>query len=286
VLVRATRVQPTILALSGGGADGAFGAGLLSGWSARGTRPQFTFVTGSSAGALLAPFAFLGSTYDETIRGVFASGEMANLLQTDGLSALFGASAFKSAPLHDLIARHVDAALLAAIAREYRTGRRLFIVTTNIDAQRTAIWDMGKIAESADPGALDLFRNVMAASATVPGVFSPVLIDVESNGRSFAEMHVDGGVTNNVLIVPEAVLVSGTPLFPPESRPKVYIVINGKLAPNFEVVKASTLPIVRRCSACATWRSGPTPAARSGFRRRAADASDSNRPGAALAATA
>jgi Patatin-like phospholipase len=245
-VVSRVRAQPSILALSGGGADGAFGAGLLGGWSARGTRPQFTFVTGSSAGALLAPFAFLGSSYDETIKGVFASGEMANLLQSDGLSALFGASAFKSAPLRDLIARHVDAALLAAIAREYRTGRRLYIVTTNIDAQRTAIWDMGKIADSADPGALDLFRNVMAASATVPGVFSPVLIDVESNGRSFAEMHVDGGVTNNVLIVPEAVLVSGTPLFPPESRPKVYIIINGKLAPDFEVVKASTLPIVRR----------------------------------------
>jgi predicted patatin/cPLA2 family phospholipase len=246
VVSRSTQVQPTILALSGGGADGAFGAGLLSGWSARGTRPQFTFVTGSSAGALLAPYAFLGPSYDETIKGVFAAGEMANLLQTDPFSALFGASLFKSAPLRELIARHVDAALLQAIAREYRTGRRLYIVTTNIDAQRTAIWDMGKIAESGDPGALELFRSVMAASATVPGVFSPVLIDVEANGRQFAEMHVDGGVTNNVLIVPEAVLVSGTPLFPPESRPKVYVIINGKLSPYFEVVQASTLTIVRR----------------------------------------
>src|SRR6266702_3873280 len=115
VVSQVTRTQPTILALSGGGADGAFGAGLLSGWSARGTRPQFTFVTGSSAGALLAPYAFLGPAYDETIKGVFASGEMANLLQTDGLSALFGASAFKSAPLRELIARHVDAELLQAV---------------------------------------------------------------------------------------------------------------------------------------------------------------------------
>src|SRR6195256_2086826 len=161
--------QPTVLALSGGGADGAFGAGLLSGWSARGTRPQFTFVTGSSAGALLAPYAFLGSSYDETIQGVFASGEMANLLQTDGLSALFGASAFKSAPLRDLIARHVDAALLEAVAREYRTGRRLYIVTTNLDAQRTAIWDMGRIAASGDPRALDRFRHVLTVDASIPG---------------------------------------------------------------------------------------------------------------------
>jgi hypothetical protein len=241
-----SRVQPTILALSGGGADGAFGAGLLTGWSARGTRPQFTFVTGASAGALIAPFAFLGPSYDEVLRGVFASGEMANLLQSDGLSGLLGTSIFKTAPLRDLIARYVDAALVEAVGREYRTGRRLYIVTTNLDAQRTAIWDMGKIAASGDPGALDLFRSIMAASAAVPGVFSPVLIDVEAEGRHFAEMHVDGGVTANVLIVPEAILVSGTPLFPPEARPKVFIIMNGKLSPDFEVVRASTLPIVTR----------------------------------------
>ena len=246
VVSRVPVKQPTVLALSGGGADGAFGAGLLTGWSARGTRPQFTFVTGASAGALIAPFAFLGAAHDETLRSVFASGEMANLLQSEGLGGLFGAGLFKTAPLRELIARHVDAGLLAAIAQEYRAGRRLYVVTTNLDAQRTAIWDMGKIAASGEPGALDLFRNVLTASASIPGVFSPVLIDVEAQGRHFAEMHVDGGVTTNVLILPEAVLVSGTPVFPPDARPKVYIVMNGKLSPDFEVVKASTLPIVTR----------------------------------------
>jgi len=131
--------------------------------------------------------------------------------------------------------------MLAAIAREYQAGRRLYIVTTNLDAQRTTIWDMGKIAASGDPGALDLFRNVLTASASIPGVFSPVLIDVEADGRHFAEMHVDGGVTTNVLILPEAILMSGTPVFPPDARPKVYVVMNSRLAPDFEVVKASTL---------------------------------------------
>ena len=246
VVSRVPVKQPTVLALSGGGADGAFGAGLLTGWSARGTRPQFTFVTGASAGALIAPFAFLGPAHDDTLRSVFASGEMANLLQSEGLGGLFGAGLFKTAPLRELIARHVDAELLAAIAQEYRAGRRLYVVTTNLDAQRTAIWDMGKIAASGEPGALDLFRNVLTASASIPGVFSPVLIDVEAQGRHFAEMHVDGGVTTNVLILPEAVLVSGTPVFPPDARPKVYIVMNGKLSPDFEVVTASTLPIVTR----------------------------------------
>jgi hypothetical protein len=119
-------------------------------------------------------------------------------------------------------------------------------VTTNLDAQRTAIWDMGEIAASGDPGALNLFRNVLTASASIPGVFSPMLIEVEADGRRSAEMHVDGGVTTNVLILPEALLVSGTPVFPPDARPKVYVVMNGKLAPDFEVVKASTLQIVRR----------------------------------------
>jgi len=246
VVSRVKAQQPIVLALSGGGADGAFGAGLLTGWSARGTRPQFTFVTGASAGALIAPFAFLGPAYDETLRSVFASGEMANLLQSDGLAGLFGTGLFKAAPLRDLIARHVDAELLAAVAREYQAGRRLYVVTTNLDAQRTAIWDMGKIATSGDPGALELFRNVLTASASIPGVFSPVLIDVETQGRRFAEMHVDGGVTTNVLVLPEAVLVSGTPVFPPDARPKVYVVMNGKLTPDFEVVRASTLPIVTR----------------------------------------
>src|SRR6195256_1821910 len=156
VVSRVPVKQPTVLALSGGGADGAFGAGLLTGWSARGTRPQFTFVTGASAGALIAPFAFLGPAYDETLRSVFASGEMANLLQSDFLAGLFGTSLFKTAPLQELIARHVDATMLAAVAQQYRAGRRLYIVTTNLDAQRTAIWDMGKIAASGDPRALDL----------------------------------------------------------------------------------------------------------------------------------
>jgi hypothetical protein len=246
VVTRIPVLRPVVLALSGGGADGAFGAGLLTGWSARGTRPQFTIVTGASAGALIAPFAFLGPAYDNTLRNVFASGEMANLLQSDFLAGLFGTSLFKTAPLQELIARHVDETMLAAIAQQYRAGRRLYIVTTNLDAQRTAIWDMGKIAASGDPRALDLFRNVLTASASIPGVFSPVLIDVEAQGQRFAEMHVDGGVTNNVLIVPEAVLLSGTPLFPSDAKPKVYIVMNGKLSPDFEVVKASTLNIVTR----------------------------------------
>ena len=237
---------PVVLALSGGGPDGAFGAGLLTGWSARGDRPKFDIVTGASAGALMSPFAFLGSAYDDRMRQVFASGEMANFLQFQGVSGLFGTGLFRTEPLKQLIARHIDDNVLAAIAQEYRSGRRLFIVTTNLDAQRTAIWDMGRIASSGNPRALELFRNVMEASASIPGIFSPVLIQAEADGRSFSEMHVDGGITANVMVVPEAFLLTNTSAMPRGVRPRIYVVINGKLGPNFEVVKPRTLQIAIR----------------------------------------
>jgi hypothetical protein len=241
--------QPTMLALSGGGADGAFGAGFLTGWTARGNRPQFTVVTGASAGALIAPFAYLGSGYDEVLRTVFASGEMENFLQFQGVSGLFGTGLFKAEPLKALIAKYVDANVLESVASEYRNGRRLFITTTDLDSQRTLIWDMGRIAASGHPGALDLFRKVMEASASVPGVFPPVLIDVEGNGKRFAEMHVDGGVTTNILLVPEAILLAKKPLLPANVRPRIYAIVNGKLGPYFEVVKPSTLQIAVRAFA-------------------------------------
>src|SRR5262249_28842944 len=157
--------------LSGGGADGAFGAGFLVGWTERGSRPQFTVVTGASAGSLIAPFAFLGSSHDEVLKTVFASGEMENFLQFQGVRGLFGTGLFKAEPLKALIAKYVDENVLAAVANEYRNGRRLFITTTDLDSQRTAIWDMGRIAASGQPGSLELFRKVMEASASIPGIF-------------------------------------------------------------------------------------------------------------------
>ena len=235
-----------VLAISGGGSNGAYGAGLLSGWSERGSRPEFTVVTGASAGALIAPFAFLGPSYDPVLENLFSEGIGEELLQLDGLSAIFGASVFKAEPLRRLIARYVDDALLERIGTEYQKGRRLLVVTTNLDAQRTAVWDMGAIAASGAPGALDLFRNVLVASASVPGVYSPVLINVEGEGRRFEEMHVDGGVRANLLVVPESLLLSSVP--PPASRvqPHVYILMNNKLEQDFEIVEGKALTIVSR----------------------------------------
>ena len=235
-----------VLAISGGGSNGAYGAGLLAGWTERGERPEFRVVTGASAGALIAPFAFLGPSYDPVLKNLFSEGIGEELLQIDGLSALFGAGVFKTEPLKRLIARYVDDALLERIGVEYKKGRRLLVVTTNLDAQRTAVWDMGAIAASGAPEALNLFRDVLVASASVPGVYSPVLINVEGEGRRFEEMHVDGGVRANLLVVPESLLLSSVP--PPASgvQPRVYIVMNNKLEQDFEIVEGKALTIVSR----------------------------------------
>src|SRR3954471_4939040 len=217
-----------VLAISGGGSNGDYGAGLLAGWSERGGRPEFAVVTGASAGALIAPFAFLGSAYDGVLKNLFSEGIGEELLQIDGLSAIFGAGVFKTEPLKRLIARYVDAALLDRIGVEYQKSRRFVVVTTNLHAQRTAVWDMGAIAASGAPGALDLFRDVLVASASVPGVYSPVLINVEGEGRRFEEMHVDGGVRANLLVVPESLLLSSVPKPMSGMHPRVYIVMNNK----------------------------------------------------------
>lgn len=231
-LLTARRHGPfTMLALSGGGADVAFGAGLLTGWSETGTRPEFVVVTGTSAGALVAPFAFLGRAYDPILKAVFTDSETERLLQVNGLAAIFGSAIFKAEPLQQLVAKHVDEGLLAAIAAEHRKGRRLFVVTTNLDAQRTVVWNMGVIAASGRPEALALFRNVLVASASIPGVFPPVPMEVESGGRRFAEMHVDGGVTANVLVVPQSLLLSNIPTAKTGMRPQIYVIINDQMTP-------------------------------------------------------
>lgn len=136
--------QHIVLALSGGGPDGAFGAGFLNGWTARGDRPRFTVVTGSSAGALMAPFAFLGPSHDELMKNAFYSGDMRNLLRFEGVGGLVGQGLFDAEPLRQLIAKYIDADILEQVACEHRTGRRLFVVTTNLDAQRTRDLEHGR----------------------------------------------------------------------------------------------------------------------------------------------
>jgi predicted acylesterase/phospholipase RssA len=230
--------QPfTYLALSGGGGSGAYGAGILSGWSESGTRPEFTVVSGVSTGALIAPFAFLGAAYDETLKQMYTTGAAERLLgQPSFLGAIFGGSLFGRDRLRELVERYLNDDLLSAIAREDRKGRRLLVVTTNLDAQRAVIWDMGAIAASGGPDAFKLFRDVLAASASVPVVFAPQLIDVEANGRRFQEMHVDGTVSAPVYTLPDSILFGGKTIVLRGGRADLYVIVNGRLAPSFEVV--------------------------------------------------
>ena len=184
-----------ILAISGGGGDGAFGAGLLCGWTAAGTRPSFKLVTGVSTGALTAPFAFLGPAYDEKLKQVYTTITTKDIFRLRSLLAILlrPDAIVLNDPLAKLTAEVVDEKMLKDVATEHLKGRRLFISTTALDAQRPVVWNMGAIAASGHPNALGLFRDIMIASAAVPVAFPPIYIKVEAYGQRFDEMHVDGG---------------------------------------------------------------------------------------------
>lgn len=250
------RGPQTYLALSGGGADGAYGAGVLNGWTEAGTRPSFSIVSGVSTGALIAPFAFLGAGHDATLRDLYTSGVAESLLDApSAFNAIFGAGLFGNKRLRELVAKYIDVDFVAAVAAEYARGRLLFIVTTNLDSQRTAIWDMGKIASLRTPEALNLFRDVVAASASVPVVFPPMLVTAEANGRQFQEMHVDGGVTAPVMTLPEAFLLRDARLARSGDKAgdlQLYILINNKVEPDFQLVANSTIEIAARSSSTIT----------------------------------
>lgn len=259
----------TYLALSGGGGDGAYGAGVLNGWSASGTRPEFTIVSGVSTGALIAPFAFLGSAYDSYLTDFYTSGVAETLVQSPSLAnVLFGSGLFGDGRLRDIVGRYVTPDLLAAVAAEHAKGRRLFVVTTNLDSQRAVIWNMGAIAASGAPNAPALFRDVLTASASVPAVFPPQLVDVQAEGRTFQEMHVDGSVVIPVFTVPQAFLTRDGRLRV-AGKSDIYVVINGRLATEFGVTQDNTLAIAERSfSTASRARSRNTLAATEAFSRR------------------
>jgi hypothetical protein len=240
-----------LLAISGGGADGAFGAGLLCGWSEAGTRPTFKLVTGISTGALIAPFAFLGSDYDSLLKEVYTTISTKDVAQSRGALALvFGSDAFAdSAPLGELIRSHTTEEVLAAIAVEHEKGRRLYIGTTNLDARRFVVWNMGAIAAHRTPEARELFAKIMLASASIPAAFPPVLVPVEANGEMYDEMHVDGGVSTQVFLfgvmfrTDDAMKEMGITEVPPIS---VYVIRNARIGAPWQAIEPRIMPIVSR----------------------------------------
>lgn len=218
------------LALSGGGANGAFGAGILNGWTKSGKRPEFDMVSGVSTGALIAPFAFLGPAYDAELEEVFTTTGTDDLLVPSIFAGLTGGPSFTSSkPFQDLVAKHMTMEILNAIADAYEDGRYLLIGTTNLAVGRPVIWDMGGIAIGRDAAALTLFREVLVASASIPVLFPPVLIDVERDGKPYQEIHVDGGTTDNAILAPFGINLAD--LAPPgldPGRETLYVILNGR----------------------------------------------------------
>ena len=237
--------EHSYLAISGGGANGAFGAGLLLGWTDSGTRPEFTMVTGISTGGLIAPFAFLGPDYDAALKEIYTGVSTKDVLTERNLiTGLTSDALTDSAPLQNLIKKYVTPQLMEALAAEFKKGRSMYIGTTNLDAARPVIWNITRIAASGQPNSLELIHKVLLASASIPVVFPPVLFEVEADGQRYDELHVDGGGSSQIFLYPlgidwrrieEKLQVQG--------NPKAYLIRNGKFKEPYETVEPSVTSI-------------------------------------------
>jgi Patatin-like phospholipase len=237
-----------LLALSGGGDNGAFGAGLLNGWTTTGTRPEFLLVTGISTGALIAPFAFLGPKYDTVLRDLYTRNQRADIISIRSWWAVLTDDAVAdTAPLRTQLRKHIDRAFLDEIAVEYAKGRELWISTTNLDAHQRVIWNMTKLAASKHPRALDLFHDVMLASAAIPGAFPPVMFDVELDGQPHQEMHVDGGTMAQVFVYPPNVKLADLSKTEGGERQRhMYVVMNTRMDPDWAQTERRVISIAGR----------------------------------------
>jgi predicted acylesterase/phospholipase RssA len=239
------------LAISGGGDNGAYTAGLLNGWTAAGTRPEFKLVTGISTGALIAPFAFLGSGHDATLKEVYTTISPKDVIKPRNfISGVLSDAMADNSPLRTLTRKSVNEAFLKLVAAEYAKGRFLLIATADMDARRPIIWDMGKIATYGGPKALDLFVNVMIASASIPAGFPPVMIDVEADGKAYQEMHVDGGIMAQVFAYPVGVSAKNVAAATGATRERrLYVIRNARLDPDWAQVERDTMTIAGRAVA-------------------------------------
>ena len=234
-----------LLAISGGGDNGAFAAGFLNGWTKEGTRPQFKLVTGVSTGALVAPFAFLGPEYDKKLKEFYTSISLKDIAKKRSILAVMTNDAMAdNTPLKNLVKKNIDQAMLDAIAAEDAKGRMLLVGTVDLDARRPVIWNITKIAASGHPGSLDLVRSLLIASSAIPATFPPVMIDVEVGGKKYQEMHVDGNTAAQVFVYPMAVRLNEVAEAAGVHRErKLYVLRNARLDPEWAQVERRTLPI-------------------------------------------
>lgn len=223
-----TGPEINILNISGGGANGAYGAGVLCGWTEAGSRPKFDIVTGVSTGALIAPAAFLGPDYDRVIKNIYTNVSNSSIVKRNLIEFFFEGrpSLFDTQPLRSVLKGSMTKEVMDLVAREHAKGRRLYVATTNLDARRLVIWDMGALASSGSPDSLELFRNIMLASASIPVAFPPVMITVEAKGKLYDEMHADGSVATQIA---GSILIMGHKEVK-RKRANVYVIRNGKIA--------------------------------------------------------
>ena len=235
------------LAVSGGGSNGAFGAGVLFGWTASGTRPEFTVVTGVSTGSLIAPFAFLGPPYYALLKESYTETSGKDVYEKKAIFRIIGSeSVADNTPLRHLVARYVTDQMLTDIVREHKRGRRLLVGTTNLDAERPVVWDIGAIAMSGVAGRKQLIQDILVASASIPGVFPSVNIKVVADGKTFDELHVDGGTSNQAFMFPSnfSVRQSDKDLKRTGMKRTLYVIRNGKVTPEYSTVKPKLASIV------------------------------------------
>ena len=236
------------LAVSGGGDYGAFGAGLLNGWSVAGGRPEFKLVTGVSTGALIAPFAFLGPAYDGSLKRFYTTLSPSDIAEKRFITAALTSDALAdNTPLWKIVEREITRDFLDAVAKEYAKGRLLLIATVDLDARQAVLWNMTKIAASTNPGALHLFRSVLVASAAIPGAFPPVMIDVVADGSTYQEMHVDGGTMSQVFVYPPSIkLKELSSKYRVERERRAYVILNARVDIEWAQVDRRTMSIVGR----------------------------------------
>jgi hypothetical protein len=252
--------QPPVhyLAISGGGDNGAFGAGLLVGWTEAGDRPEFKLVTGISTGALIAPFAFLGPEYDAQLQKVYTSISPEDIYESRPfLEIIFSDAAADNAPLLSLVRQLANQDMLDSIAAEYAKGRLLLIATTDLDARRPVIWNIGEIAMSGHPNAVGLFQNILVASASIPGAFPPIMFNVEVDGTPYQEMHVDGGAMAQTFVYPPSISIAKLSKKGVAQRERhLYIIRNARLDPDWASVERHIFSIAGRAIASLTHTQG------------------------------
>lgn len=240
------------LSLSGGGDHGAFGAGFLKGWSASGKRPVFKVVTGISTGALIAPFALLGAEFDDTLEEVYTQVTADDIYRKQSiLGAYWRESLADNQPLRNMVEEYITDEIIDAIGVAHNNGQRLLIGTTNFDAQRAVIWSMGAVANSRHPDVYDMFRQIIVASAAIPILFPPSFIEVEAEGKTYDEMHVDGGTMGQMVFFGstidwKSVLRDASGELEPVDNSVLYIIIDGEIDHHYDVVPRRLAPIANR----------------------------------------